>query len=135
MAAFRSSPHRLPQAEQVTLAIPEPGSRLADPFAWVVPFDLGNAIHSLETRRVVVFKYHSTGSQRRDSGLEVGDLPRHLGVTAGRGARRLEQRKISASTSVQKASRPDLYRLQPQFLQVESSGAIEMLRWKARRNR
>ena len=66
----RSSPYRLAEAQQVPLAVSEPGASLADALARVVSLDCGDAIHSLQARQVVLFEDDAASPERRDSRLD-----------------------------------------------------------------
>jgi hypothetical protein len=73
----------LPNAEEVTLAVPEPRRFL--PFATlggVVPLDFSDAADRLEARQVILFEHHAAAAQLGDRRVQVLDLPSHLRVRA-----------------------------------------------------
>src|SRR5262249_7249159 len=128
------SPHWLAEAEQVALAIFEPGSSFANAFARIVPLDVGDAVHGLEAGQVVFLKKHAALSQRRYNGFYVGNLPSHLSVIARSRSRGLEHGKVAAAAAVTKASRPLLKGLQPELLGVKFPCPLEVFSGKPRKN-
>src|SRR5262249_20601574 len=103
---LRSSWHRLAEAEQGALAVFKPSGSLTHTLARIVPLDIGDPIHCLQARQVVFLKDHTTRSERGYSGFDVGNIPRHLGVIAGRGSCGLKQGEVAATATVTKASGP-----------------------------
>jgi hypothetical protein len=93
----RSSPDRLADTEQVALAVSEPSPALAHTLTGVVPLDFGDAVHGLEAGQAVFLEHHATPPERHYGGLDVSYLPSHLGVTARRGSRGLEQGEVAAA--------------------------------------
>jgi hypothetical protein len=117
----------LADAEQVPLTVPEPSGPLANASRRVVPLDLGDAVNRPKARDIDLLEDHPAAPQLLDHGLDVVDLPRHLGMAARRHASRLKQRKVSAAAPVAQATGPLLDRFQAELLGIERSRPRKIL--------
>jgi hypothetical protein len=73
---------RLPNAEEVALAIAEPSSSFAYPTVGrVIPFYISDPVYRFEAGKIVFFERDSTLSQLTNGCLDVIDLPGHLCVS------------------------------------------------------
>jgi hypothetical protein len=75
---------RLPNAEEIALAIPEPGASFAHTsLGRVISFDFRDPIDGLDTGQIVFFEHDSAAPQLVKRRLDVIDFPGHLRMTAG----------------------------------------------------
>src|SRR5206468_368706 len=124
---------RLADPEQIALTVLEPRGTLADAaLARVVAGDLGHPVLGRQAGHVELLEHHTSVPEVRDGGVDVVDLPGHLGVHPRGGARRLEQRELAARAAVEQAPGPFFAWLEAELLGVERACAPEILRREPR---
>src|SRR5262245_49447759 len=124
----------LAEAQEVPLAVPEPGGALTNASRRVIALHLGDAVHRDKAGNVDLLEHHPTVPQLGNHGHDVIDLPRHLGMAARRHARRLEQREPPAAAPVAQPAGPLLDWLQAELLRVERPRPCQVLRRQAGRH-
>src|SRR4029450_5302029 len=123
---------RLPDSEQVSLAVAKPGGALAlAALARIVALHPGDPVLGPEPRKVVLLEDDPAIQQLLDDRVEVLDLEAHLRVLPRRLAARLEQRELAGATAVEQPTRSLLDRLEAELLRVERPRPIEVLGRKA----
>jgi hypothetical protein len=78
-----------------------------------------DTVDSPHAGNVDLLEHHPAAAQLVDHGLDVLDLPRHLGMLTRRRAGRLEQREPPAAAQIEQTARPLLDRLETELLRVE----------------
>src|SRR6266508_1478071 len=122
VAGRLASAHGLADAQQVPLVVEEPGGPLADAGRRIVALDVGDAVDRPQTRQIDLLEHHAPAAQLRNHGLDVIDLPRHLGMATRGRAGRHKQRESPAAALAPQTARPFLDRFEVEFFRVETPG-------------
>src|SRR5262249_30428810 len=117
----------LAQAQQVPLAVPEPGGAFTNASRRVVALHLGDAVHRDQAGNIDLLEHHPAVPQLGNHRLDVIDLPRHLGMGTRRHARRLKQREPPAAAPVAQPAGPLLHRFQAKLLGVKRPRPCQVL--------
>src|SRR5437764_7227740 len=110
---------RLPQPEEVALAVAEPGPPLSGPLARIVARDLGDAVDRREPRQVDLLEDHAATPELRGRRLDVVHLEPHLREARRRLTGRREQGELAARAPIEEPALALLARLEPELLRVE----------------
>src|SRR5689334_14750398 len=117
------SAHYLGDAEQVALAIAEPGSPFATPLARVVALDIHDPVHGA----VVLLEHHPAGAQVGDRCLDVVDVETHLRERAVRCAGRGEQTEDTGRALVTQAAVTFLDRFEAKLVGIPAACSGKIL--------
>jgi hypothetical protein len=121
------SRHRLTDAQQIALAVTEPGCAFGASHARIVPRDLCDSVDRGHPGKLVRLEHEPSSSQIRNHGVDVVDLERDLRVFSGRLSGRLEERELAARELIAESPGTLFRRLQPELLGVERPRALEIL--------